>query len=99
MLFESGRIIDIYCKTIEAEPYMFIICIEYAKDTFHLPAFHKSLQNLKYESVVKEFEKQVERKMWLNNDGLPLGAKVIASPIKQLFLSITTMTTSNKHLL
>lgn len=41
---------------------------------------------------------QVERKMWANTDGLPLGAKTIASKIRQLNLRIATMTAFNKHI-
>jgi hypothetical protein len=35
--------------------------------------------------------------MWVNTDGLPLGAKAIASKIRQLNLRIATMTAFNKH--
>jgi hypothetical protein len=33
------------------------------------------LENSKYESLLKEVEKQVDKKMLLNKDGLSLGAK------------------------
>jgi hypothetical protein len=44
-----------------------------------------------------EIEMQVDRKMWVIKDGLPLGAKAIASKIRQLFLSIATMMAFNKQ--
>jgi hypothetical protein len=99
VFFKSGGIINIHCKTIEEDPSMFTICMEYIKATFHLPVFFKSLEKLKYGSLFKEVEKQVDRKMWLNKEGLRLGAKAIASQIRQLLLNIATMMASNKHLI
>jgi hypothetical protein len=96
VLFKSSGIINIHCKTTNSEPYMFTICIEYVKSTFHLSAFLKSLENLKFESLFKEVEKQIDRKMWLIKDGLSLSAKAIASWIRQLLLNIATMTALNK---
>jgi hypothetical protein len=36
--------------------------------------------------------------MWVNKDGLPFGAKAMASWIKKLFVNLATMTTLNKEL-
>ena len=71
VLYGSSGINNIHCKTIEEDPYMFTICVEYAKATFHLLIFLKSLENSKHESLLKEVEKQVDKKMWLNKEGLP----------------------------
>jgi hypothetical protein len=55
------------------------------------------LENSKNESLLKEVESQVDRKKWVNKDGLLLGLKAIASRIRQLLLSIAMMTTSIRH--
>ena len=77
---------------------MFIICVEYTKVAFYLATFLKSLENSKNESLFKDVESQVDRKKWVNKDGLPLGLKAIASRIRQLLLSIAMMITSIRHL-
>jgi hypothetical protein len=56
VLFEKGGILYIHCKTMEAKPYMFTLCMEYCKFPFHLPSFLKSLENSKYEYLMKEIK-------------------------------------------
>ena len=90
----DGRV-DIYCKTIGAEPYLFTICIDYAKVQFQLPHFLHSFENLQYESLMIEIEDQIDRKIWVNKEGNLLNAKSMASRLRQVLLSIATMTT--KH--
>jgi hypothetical protein len=70
VLYRSSGISNIHCETTEEDPYMFAICVEYAKATFHLLIFLKNLENSKHESLFKEVEKQVDKKMWLNKEGL-----------------------------
>jgi hypothetical protein len=37
---------------------------------------------LKYESFMKKLEEWVDKRMWLNKDGLPFGTKAMASRIR-----------------
>jgi hypothetical protein len=81
ILFERGGIVFIHCVTTTNEPYMFTICVDYSKCPFHLPIFLKSLENSDYKSLMKEIEDQVDKKKWLNKEGLPFGAKAMASRV------------------
>jgi hypothetical protein len=56
VIFESGWIINIHCKTTKLEPYLFTIRIEYAKVPFHLSYFLKSLENSMYKTLLKEYK-------------------------------------------
>jgi hypothetical protein len=87
----DGRV-DIYCETMGAEPYLFTICVDYAKAQFQLPHFLHSFENSQYESLMTEIEEQIDRKMWINKEGNSLSAKSMASRLKQVLLSIATMT-------
>jgi hypothetical protein len=81
LLFQSGKILHIHCQTTGVDPYMFIICVKYSKSAFHLIAYIKSLEDSKYESLLKEVEEQVDKKMSVNKDGLLFGTKAMASQI------------------
>ena len=70
---------------------MFTIYINYSKSSFDLTVFLKSLENSNYEVLMKEVEEQVDKKQWLNKEGLPFGAKAIASRVKQLIVSLDVM--------
>jgi hypothetical protein len=76
---------------------MFTICVDYSKSPFDLTVFLKSLENFEYEALMKEVEEQVDKKQWLNKEGLPFGAKAMASRVRQLIVSLDVMTASNKH--
>jgi hypothetical protein len=54
---------------------MFTTRVDYAKAAFYLYAFLKSLENLNNESLLKELEKQVDKRMWVSKDGLRLVQK------------------------
>jgi hypothetical protein len=55
------------------------------------------MENSGYEALMKEIEEQVDKKMWLNKEGLPLNAKSMASKVRQVLISITTMSALNKR--
>lgn len=78
---------------------MFTICVEYSISPFHLIVFLKSLENSKYESLMREVKEQVDIKKWVNKDGLPFGAKAKASWIRELILSLGVMIAANKHII
>jgi hypothetical protein len=63
VLFETGGRLNIHCGTTMEEPYFFIISVDYKKALFYLPHFLQSMENLRYESLMKEIEVQVDRKM------------------------------------
>ena len=60
VFFERPDIVLVYCVTIDEEPYMFTICIEYSKSPFDLTEFLKSLENSAYERLMKEIEQAVD---------------------------------------
>jgi hypothetical protein len=55
------------------------------------------MENSSYEALMKEIEEQVDKKMWLNKEGLPLNAKSMASKVQQVPISIATMSALNKR--
>jgi hypothetical protein len=55
------------------------------------------MENSSYEALMKEIEEQVDKKVWLNKEGLPLNAKSMASKVRQVLISIATMSALNKH--
>jgi hypothetical protein len=96
ILFESRGIVLIHCVTTIEDQYIFTICVD-SKSPFDLTVFLKSLENSDYEALMKEIEEHVDKKKWLNKEGLPFGAKAMASRVKQLIVSLDVMTASNKH--
>jgi hypothetical protein len=56
VLFKRGGRINIHCKTIESELYLFTISGDYAKSPFHLLHLLKIVKNLRYETLMKEIE-------------------------------------------
>ena len=57
--------------TIE-ELYMFTIYVNYNISPFNLLVFLKNFENSDYKSLMKEIEEQVDKKKWLNKEGLPI---------------------------
>ena len=80
------------------EPYMFTICVDYNITWFDLLVFLKSLENSDYKSLMKEIKDQVDKKKWLNKEGLPFGARAMASRVRQLIVSLDFMAARNKHI-
>jgi hypothetical protein len=96
VLFERPGTMLIHCVTTTEEPYMFTICVEYCRSPFDLTVFLKSLRNSEYVALMNETEDQVDKKEWLNKEGLPLGARGMASRVRQIIVSLDIMTASNK---
>jgi hypothetical protein len=46
VLYENGKHINIRCKTTMSEPYLFTICLDYAKALFQLPSISAQLREL-----------------------------------------------------
>ena len=82
IFFEHPGTVLVLCITTDEEPYMFIICVEYSKSPFNLTVFLKSLENSAYKGLMKDIEVQVDRKEWLNKDGLLLDARSMASKVR-----------------
>jgi hypothetical protein len=98
VLFERPGTVLIHCVMTTEEPYMFTICVEYSKSPFDLTVFLKSLENSEYVPLMKEIEDQVDKKEWLNKEGLPLGARGMASRVRQIIVSLDVMMASNKSM-
>ena len=98
VLFERLGTMLVHCMTTTEEPYMFIICVDYSKSPFDLTVFLKNLKNSKYQKLMKEIEDQEDRKEWLNKKELPLGARGMASKVRQIIVSLDVMTASTKNM-
>ena len=86
----------VHCMTIDEEPYMFTICIEYSKSPFDLTEFLKSLENSAYTRLMKDIEKSVDKKEWVNKEGLPLKAAGMVSRIRHAVISLDIVTSTNR---
>ena len=95
VLFEHPRIVLVQCMTNDEEPYMFT---NYNKSPFDLIVFLKNLKNSKYKGLMKDIEIQVDKNEWLNKDGLPLGARSMASKVRQTIISLDVMMATNKSI-
>ena len=81
VLFERlGTVLVHYMRTDE-EPYMFTIYVEYRKNPFDLTIFLKSLDTSAYEGLMKDIKVEVDKKEWLNKEGLPLSVRSMASKV------------------
>ena len=80
----------VHCVTIDEEPYMFTICIEYSKSPFDLTEFLKTLENSQYERLMKDI------KALMDKEGRPLGGRNMASKIRQTVISLDIVTTTNR---
>ena len=82
VLYERPRIVLVHCMTINEDPYMFTICIEYSKSPFDLTVFLKSLENSQYKRLMKDIEALVDKKEWVIKEGLPLNARSMALKVR-----------------
>jgi hypothetical protein len=56
VLYESGGRLNVHCETTMEEPYVFTISIDYKKAPFFLSHFLQSMENSRYEPLMKEIE-------------------------------------------
>ena len=98
VLFEKPDIMLVHCVTINEDPYMFTICMVYNKSPFDLTVFLKSLENLAYKRLLKEIEQVVDKKEWINKEGLPLNASRMASKVWQTVISLDIVTATNRSI-
>ena len=84
--------------TIDEDPYMFTICIEYSKSPFNLTVFLKSLENSQYKRLMKDIEASVDKKKWVTKEGLPLKAISMASKVRQTIISLDVVTATNRSI-
>ena len=68
--------------TIDEDPYIFTMCIKYNKSPFDLTVFVKSLENSQYNRLMKDIKASVDKKEWVNKEGLPLKAISMASKVR-----------------
>ena len=98
VFFERLDTVLIHCVTIDEETYMFTICIEYNKSPFDLTEFLKSLENSPYGRLLKDIEHVVDKKEWVNKEGLPLNARSMASKVRQTVISLDIVTATNRSI-
>ena len=82
ILFERPGTVLVHCMTIDEEPYMFTIYIEYNTSPFDLTIFLKSLENLAYERFLKDIEDAMDKKEWVSKEGLPLNVRSLALKVR-----------------
>ena len=98
VFFERPDIVLVHCMTIDEEPYMFTICIEYSKSPFDLTKFLKSLENSAYERLLREIKQVVDKKEWVNKEKLSLNARSMASKVRQTIISLDIVTATNRSI-
>ena len=98
VFFEHLDTVLVHCMTIDEEPYMFTICIEYSESPFDLTEFLKSLENSTYGRLMKEIEQAVDKKEWVNKEGLPLNARSMALKVRQTVITLDIMTATNRSI-
>ena len=96
VLHEKLETVLVHCVTIGEDPYMFTICIDYRKNPFDLPEFLQSLENTEYEKLMKDIERSVDKKEWVNKQGLPLKAAGIVSKVRNALTSLDVKTARNR---
>jgi hypothetical protein len=98
VFFERPWTVLVHCMTTTDEPYMFTIYMDYNKSPFDLTVFLTNLENSDYKALMKEIEDHVDKKQWLNKEGLPFRARAMVSRVRQLIVSLDVMTASNKNI-
>ena len=98
VFFEKLDSVLVHCVTINEDLYMFTICIEYNKSLFDLTKFLRSLENLAYGRLMKEIKQAVDKKEWVNKEGLPLNARSMASKVRQTVISLDIVTATNRSI-
>ena len=98
VLYKRLGTVLIHCITIDEDPYMFTICIEYSKSPFDLIVFLKSLENSQYKRLMKDIKALVDKKDWVTKDGLPLKAISMASKVRQTIISLDVVTATNRSI-
>ena len=96
VLHEKLETVLVHCVTIGEDPYMFTICIDYRKNPFDLPEFLQSLENTEYEKLMKDIERSVDKKEWVNRQGLPLKAAGMVSKVRNAITSLDVTTARNR---
>ena len=96
VLYEKPSTVLVHCKTLDDDPYMFTICLDNKKSPFDLTEFLTTLQDSPYDKLLKELEEQVDKKEWVNKNGLPLSAAGMASKVRQTLVSLDVVTARNR---
>ena len=68
----KDNILHIHCETIDVDPYAFTIALNNDSFPFTVVPFLASLAGSFYEPLMKEVEVEIDRKLWVTKEGLPL---------------------------
>ena len=98
IFFERLGIVLVHYMTTYEKAYMFTICVEYSKSPFDLTVFLKSLENLAYKRLMKDIKDSVDKKKWVNKEGLPLNARSMALKVRQTIISLDVMMATIKSI-
>ena len=92
----KDNILHIHYETTNADPYAFTIALNNGSSPFSVAPFLASLVGSSYEPLIKEVEAEIDRKLWVMKEGLPLRARAVASKLRSLTMSIATMAASQR---
>lgn len=88
-------LIKIKCMTMVPElrekQYHFTICVNSVLIPFNMTPFLTSMATSIYVDEVKELEKKLDNKEWVDADGSPLNRKKLCSKIRYMFKSLNTL--------
>ena len=89
----KDNILYIHRETMDADPYSFTIALDNNTLPFTMVPFLSSLEGSSYELLMKEIMADIDKKLWVTKDGLPLQARSIASKLLSINMSMATMAT------
>ena len=89
-------VIKIKCMTHipdveKSDQYHFAVCIDSELIPFNLSPFLGSLDPTPYRTEIKELEKKLDNKEWMNLNGTPLTWKKLCNKIRHLFTDFHTL--------
>ena len=96
VLHEKPETVLVHCVTIGEDPYIFTICIDYKKSPFDLPKFLQNLENIEYEKLMKDIERSMDKKEWVNKQGLLLKAAGMVSKVRNAVTSLDVTIARNR---
>ena len=93
---DTHPVIKIKCMTYipdveKSDQYHFAVCIDSELIPFNLSPFLGSLDPTSYRIEVKELEKKLDNKEWMNHNGTPLTWKKLCNKIRHLFTYFHTL--------
>ncbi|KAG0504380.1 hypothetical protein KC19_N037900 [Ceratodon purpureus] len=88
--------IKILCSTTGANPYLFSIVVDVAKNLFDPISLMESLSNSPFEEIVSTMRQEILDRKWATKDGRTLGAKSLAWKLRNVVCTLALRATEAK---